>query len=68
MTGNASKLTALTRDIANKWQQTKNSWRDAKSAEFERLYIEELLHNVDKAASVMEQLDKLVTKIKHDCE
>jgi hypothetical protein len=68
MSGNSAKLNALTRDLANKWKETKNHWRDAKADEFERQYIEELLNNVDKAAGVMEQLDKLVAKIKHDCE
>lgn len=68
MTGNSAKLTALTRDLFNKWQETKNHWRDVKSEEFERQYIEELLHSVDKAASVMEQLDKLLVKVKKDCE
>jgi hypothetical protein len=68
MSGSAAKVTALTRDLANKWEHTKNYWRDAKAEEFERQYIEELLSSVDKAATVMEQLDKLIGKIRHDCE
>jgi hypothetical protein len=68
MSGSAAKVTALTRDLSNKWQNTKNYWRDAKAQEFERQYIEELLNSVDKAATVMEQLDKLIAKIRHDCE
>jgi hypothetical protein len=68
MSGSAARVTALTRDLANKWENTKNSWRDAKADEFERQYIEELLNSVDKAATVMEQLDKLIGKIRHDCE
>jgi hypothetical protein len=68
MSGSAARVTALTRDLANKWENTKNSWRDAKAEEFERQYLEELLNSVDKAATVMEQLDKLIGKIRHDCE
>ncbi|MDB6030657.1 MAG: hypothetical protein JWM16_995 [Verrucomicrobiales bacterium] len=68
MSGNAARVTALTRDLSNKWENTKNYWRDAKAQEFERQYIEELLNSVDKAATVMEQLDKLIGKIRHDCE
>jgi endo-1,4-beta-mannosidase len=68
MSGNSAKLSALSKALAVKWDETKNHWRDDKSQEFERQYIEELLNNVDKAVTVMEQLDKLLAKVKHDCE
>ena len=68
MSGNSAKLSALSKALAVKWDETKNHWRDEKSQEFERQYIEELLNNVDKAVTVMEQLDKLLAKVRHDCE
>jgi hypothetical protein len=68
MSGNSAKLSALSKALAVKWDETKNHWRDDKSLEFERQYIEELLNNVDKAVTVMEQLDKLLAKVRHDCE
>ena len=68
MSGNASKLAAITRELSNQWHQTKEYWRDAKSQEFERQYIHELLAGVDKAVAVIEELDKLATKIRNDCE
>jgi hypothetical protein len=68
MSGNSAKLSALSKALAVKWDETKNHWRDDKSLEFERQYIEELLNNVDKALAVMEQLDKLLAKVRHDCE
>lgn len=68
MSGNAAKLSALSKGLAVKWDETKNHWRDEKSEEFERQYIEELLNSVDKAVMVMEQLDKLLAKVRHDCE
>jgi hypothetical protein len=68
MSGNASKLAAITRELSNQWQQTKEYWRDAKSQEFERQYIQELFAGVDKAVAVIEELDKLATKIRNDCE
>ena len=67
MSGNGAKLSAVTKELAQQWQQTKEHWRDAKSQEFERQYIQELLSSVEKAVTVMEQLDKLVTKIRNDC-
>ena len=68
MSGNAAKLTGLTKQLSSQWEQTKDYWQDAKSQEFERQYIEELLTSVDKAVTVIEQLDKLVAKIRTDCE
>jgi hypothetical protein len=68
MSGNSAKLSALSKALAVKWGETKNHWRDEKSQEFERQYIEELLNSVDKAVTVMEQLDKLLAKVRHDCE
>ena len=44
------------------------SWRDAKSDEFQHKYLEELVSSVDKTVAVIEQLDKLILKIRHDCE
>ena len=68
MSGNGSKLMALTKGLSLQWQQTKESWKDAKALEFERHYIDDLLTSVDKAVTVFEQLDKIVAKIRNDCE
>jgi len=54
MSGNASKLAAITKELFQPVQQTKEYWRDAKSQEFERQYIQELLAGVDKAVAVIE--------------
>jgi hypothetical protein len=66
--GSKNKLLAATRELSLKWQDTKNYWRDEKSAEFERAYLVELFANVDKAVAVMEKLDEQLTKIRKDCE
>ena len=68
MSGNGSKLMAVTKELSNQWHYTKEYWRDAKSQEFERKYLQELMASVDRAVAVMEQLDKLVGKIRNDCE
>ena len=68
MTANKSRLAGLTKEILLKWQETRESWQDAKSVEFERQYIAELAADVDSAAAVIEQLDKLLAKLKSDCE
>lgn len=68
MRTNAARLTAAARELSNRWQETKYYWRDAKSEEFERRYLKELLATVERTVTVMEQLDKLLVKIQEDCE
>jgi len=68
MNASGARLSAITKELARQWLQTKEYWQDAKSQEFERKYLEDLLASVDKAVTVIEQLDKLVMKIRKDCE
>jgi hypothetical protein len=62
------RLTAITRELRAQWGATKEYWTDARSQKFEQKYIEELMASVDRASTVIESLDKLLTKIKKDCE
>ncbi|HVM46630.1 MAG TPA: hypothetical protein VMU04_01315 [Candidatus Acidoferrum sp.] len=68
MKSSGNKLTAITRELWAQWQQTKSCWRDERAQEFERKYIEELVTSVDRTVTVIDQLDKLLTKIRKDCE
>ena len=68
MNANGTRLTGLTKELWNQWKITRESWRDAKSLEFERKYLEDLVASVDKTAAIIEQLDKVMTKIRNDCE
>jgi len=68
MNATTSRLAAVTKDLWAKWQYTRESWSDAKAAEFERKFLQELVSGVDKAVTVMDQMDQLLTKIKSDCE
>jgi len=63
-----SRLAAVTRELSDHWLETKNYWRDAKSAEFERRYLQELLVRVDRAVAVIEKLDAVLEKVRKDCE
>jgi hypothetical protein len=65
---NATRLTMLTRDLSNRWLETKEEWRDAKSVEFERKYLVELVAAVERTVIIIEQLDKVMSKIRSDCE
>lgn len=68
MSANGARLEAITKELRVKWQRTREHWPDAKSVEFEHKYLEELFSSVDRAVLVIDQLDKLISKIKKDCE
>jgi thymidylate synthase len=65
---NGARLTALTKELWSQWLQTKHYWNDVKGQEFEQKYLQELVHTVDKTATVIDQLDKVMARIKKDCE
>jgi hypothetical protein len=66
--GDKSRLLGVTKELGLQWELTKNSWRDAKSAEFEHRYIDELVAGVSRTVLVIEKLDELLKKMKADCE
>jgi hypothetical protein len=68
MKSSSNRLSGITKELRAQWQDTKNYWKDAKCQEFEHKYMEELLASVDRTVTVMEQLDKLTSKIRTDCE
>jgi hypothetical protein len=68
LSGNRGRLTGLTRDLSIQWDETKNYWLDAKSQEFEQRFMTELLAHTSRAVTVLEQLDKLLQKVRSDCE
>jgi thymidylate synthase len=68
LAANKTRLTSVTQELFNRWRETGQYWRDAKAKEFERLYIDELNASVNAASGVIDQLDKIIAKIKKDCE
>ena len=64
----ASSLGQSLQDLMVSWGHTRSSWRDAKSQEFERTYLEKLPDNISKANAVIEELDLVLRKVKSDCE
>ena len=68
LSGSKNRLVAITKELSNRWDETKNYWRDAKSQEFEQRYMTELFANVDKTVTVMDKLNELMTKVRNDCE
>lgn len=65
---NGKVLIAGTKALLVQWRETKESWRDEKSREFEEKYLGDLLASVERSAPVFEDLDKLITKARNECE
>jgi hypothetical protein len=63
-----SRLSGATRELMLQWLNTKEYWRDQKSAEFEKKYLNELAHFADKSVQIMEKLDEILKKVRSDCE
>jgi hypothetical protein len=68
LSGSKNRLVALTKELSNRWEDTKNHWRDAKSQEFEQHYLVELFANVDRTVTVMDKLNEVLIKVRKDCE
>jgi hypothetical protein len=68
MSASKSRLVSLTKDLSIKWEETKVYWRDAKAQEFENKYLEELFAGMDKTVTIIEKLDEVLKRLKHDCE
>lgn len=66
--GHSARLVALTRALAERWRQTRESWRDGKAREFEERFMLELESGVDSAGRSIEELEAILRRIRSDCE
>jgi hypothetical protein len=65
---NGKVVLAATRELSRKWNDTKEHWRDSKSDEFEREYLADLLSDVERAMPILEELDRLISTVRRECE
>ena len=68
MSASSARLAALSKELLQRWHQTREDWNDEQSVDFERRFLQDLFATVDRSLGTMEQLDKLVARIKQDCE
>ena len=68
MKASGTRLAGITKELRAQWQETKATGRTPRARNSSSKYMEELLASVDRAVTVIEQLDKLITKIRKDCE
>lgn len=67
MNASQNRLTGLTKELRAEWEQTKHYWNDAKSAEFEKRFLDELFTSVNQTVSHIDNLERILTKIHDDC-
>jgi hypothetical protein len=68
ISGNGKMLVAATKDLSLRWAETREAWQDARSREFEEKFLVELMASVERAAPVFDDLDKVISKVRSDCE
>ena len=68
MSGSQNRLAGLTNDLRAEWEQTKHYCNDAKSREFEQRFLSELLPAVNQTISTIESLERVIAKLRNDCE
>ncbi|MEY4386554.1 MAG: hypothetical protein RLY20_1837 [Verrucomicrobiota bacterium] len=66
--GCKNRLLGLTKELAADWAATKDHWNDAKSQEFEKRFIEELMTGVNAALTNIDTLERALNKVREDCE
>jgi len=68
MTGSQNRLAGLTKELRAEWEQTKPHWNDAKSAEFERRFLEDLFAGVNQTINHIDTFERIISKIHDDCD
>jgi len=67
MIASQNRLAGLTRQLLAEWERTKQSWSDAKSLEFEKRFLDDLMANVNQAVANIDALERVLAKIHRDC-
>jgi hypothetical protein len=68
ISANGKVLATATKDLSRRWQETREAWQDAKADEFARNFLVEFCAAVERAVPVFEELDKVVTAVRNQCE
>ena len=61
-------LAKAMKELMLRWADTRQSWDDSRSAEFEEKYMRELEANLRSAGSAMDQMAILLSQARRDCE
>jgi len=62
------RLAGLSKELGHVWQDTTVAWRDEKATQLYYDCVAPLLSGADNAVVAMEDLEKLLRKLREDCE
>jgi hypothetical protein len=65
---NGKTIAQATKELSLRWAETAEAWKDARSLEFERQHLVELTESVNRAVPVFDDLEKLISRVRSDCE
>ena len=68
ISSNGKTVVVLTRQLAVAWEETRQHWHDGKSEEFEKRFVDELISTVDRVAPVFDELQRVLNRIRNECE
>ena len=63
-----AQLATLAKELSRNWEYTRQHWQDRKSAEFEVKHLEPLQTQMVATFEALEKLDRILIKIRSDCE
>lgn len=63
-----ARLSGLAKQLMVAWEQTQETWTDVKAREFQQRYLVPLMVEVEKSVTSMDALERLLRKVKTDCE
>lgn len=63
-----ARLAGLLKQLALEWEQVRGTWTDAKAGEFHQRYMADLMAEGEKTLTALDNLEKLIQKMKDDCE
>ena len=66
--GHSARLVNLTRELLQRWHQTREAWADSKALEFEQRFIRELEAEVNATLPAIEHLESILQRVRQDCE
>jgi hypothetical protein len=55
------------KELMLRWHETKGSWDDAVSDQFEKTYLEPLERDLKSAGAAMDQMNILLYRIRQEC-
>ena len=63
-----ARLAGLRKRLVADWEQTRSTWTDDKAREFHQRHMVELIAEMEKTLTALDNLEKLMQQVKDDCE